>query len=705
MKNRPHATKRMVSGALLSTAVLLTTIPFPTASAQTRTYDSLDQTAVTPSTTETQKELLVSANGTLVLHLPTAPTTPPTKKDFALTVQIGNEEKLTTRRITSVTYYADTQTALVKFQPLLPKSSEVNVKFQLSYDGSTYEDSFTLAPKNTKVEKVDIINLSQDASLTYGDETDQSLALQAVATDKAGHLVQVSRISWKSSNPAVASVNASGIVTAKKAGTAVITASVSGKKATFEITVNDKRDLEASLELGSNLFSESATTDGVIENPILVHLKNATFASDLAAGDVYMQHVPEGLTMHTEKQGDDQLLVSFYGRAVKHESTESRDDLRLFVKAGKVITKNGPSESELSTDAISIRFHTPQPEPPQPPAPPTPPTPPQPPADTTAPVITGVANGDSLRDQPVTPVSADTDIQTVTLTKNGSPVAFALGDTLSDSGAYVLTATDQSGNSTTVSFTLITSTYHIQPTGTSLYINTEYADQQDAITLPSSDFSPTYNYNKRSLGNFIQVVRDDNQMQLLSYNGGTGSMQVLNPSNVQPVGTINLSVNDPSLATIGTNSFGLLLDPQTSMTESSHFVLSSQLIINGQVADEEVIPTILDETDPTVGTVSYANHTLTLPFSEPLPTPQSTPPYVELYASQDGTFNDAHLFTSNVDYTVAFDQNKITLTFTPGMMTAYPIPTGATFKAVVNGPTDFAKNPLSATKTITLSSY
>lgn len=44
------------------------------------------------------------------------------------------------------------------------------------------------------------------------------------------------KVTWKSSNTGVATV-ANGVVTGKKAGTATITASISGKTATYKVTV------------------------------------------------------------------------------------------------------------------------------------------------------------------------------------------------------------------------------------------------------------------------------------------------------------------------------------------------------------------------------------------------------------------------------------------------------------------------------------
>ena len=77
-------------------------------------------------------------------------------------------------------------------------------------------------------------------------------------------------------------------------------------------------------------------------------------------------------------------------------------------------------------------------------------------ADLTAPVVTGVIDG-QLTNSNVTPASADTDIDTVSLTKGGSAVAgYTLGTPINDEGVYVLTVTDKSGNFTVVNFEIDT---------------------------------------------------------------------------------------------------------------------------------------------------------------------------------------------------------------------------------------------------------
>ena len=73
--------------------------------------------------------------------------------------------------------------------------------------------------------------------------------------------------------------------------------------------------------------------------------------------------------------------------------------------------------------------------------------------DMTKPAITGVANNSYYR-KSVTPNVTDKNIEKVTLTKDGKEIAYNVGDTLSEEGKYVLTATDKANNTEIVTFTI-----------------------------------------------------------------------------------------------------------------------------------------------------------------------------------------------------------------------------------------------------------
>ena len=70
-----------------------------------------------------------------------------------------------------------------------------------------------------------------------------SLGLKATETLKVIYTpasTSTKKVTWSSSKPSVATVNSSGKVTAKKAGTATITAKVGGRQATCKVTVGEK---------------------------------------------------------------------------------------------------------------------------------------------------------------------------------------------------------------------------------------------------------------------------------------------------------------------------------------------------------------------------------------------------------------------------------------------------------------------------------
>lgn len=71
---------------------------------------------------------------------------------------------------------------------------------------------------------------------------------------------------WKSSNSTIASVNTYGVVTAKKAGTAMITAKIKNAEASCQVIVNKTKitlsKTEASIERGESLKLSATTSNG-----------------------------------------------------------------------------------------------------------------------------------------------------------------------------------------------------------------------------------------------------------------------------------------------------------------------------------------------------------------------------------------------------------------------------------------------------------
>jgi len=92
-------------------------------------------------------------------------------------------------------------------------------------------------PNVPVVNSVELTNGAADAELTVGSANDATLTLTAVAKDANGVVVPGKTATFTSSDEAVATVSANGVVTAVSAGTATIKATIDGKEATIVVTV------------------------------------------------------------------------------------------------------------------------------------------------------------------------------------------------------------------------------------------------------------------------------------------------------------------------------------------------------------------------------------------------------------------------------------------------------------------------------------
>jgi uncharacterized protein YjdB len=100
------------------------------------------------------------------------------------------------------------------------------------------------------------------ASLTVGGTT------QATATnrDAAGNVLTGRPVTWTSSNPAVATVSASGGVAAVGAGTATITATSEGQTGSAALTVTPVPTASVSVSLGAASLTVGGTTQATATN-------------------------------------------------------------------------------------------------------------------------------------------------------------------------------------------------------------------------------------------------------------------------------------------------------------------------------------------------------------------------------------------------------------------------------------------------------
>ena len=118
----------------------------------------------------------------------------------------------------------------------------VDGKLEAVGPGSTTITAAAGSLKGTSAVKVripDFARLALTPAKTQTLKKGDRLTFKVAALDKKGQKVAGVPVSWKSSDPRVATVSVDGIVAAVKKGSAKITASASGKAATVGVTVTD----------------------------------------------------------------------------------------------------------------------------------------------------------------------------------------------------------------------------------------------------------------------------------------------------------------------------------------------------------------------------------------------------------------------------------------------------------------------------------
>jgi uncharacterized protein YjdB len=142
--------------------------------------------------------------------------------------------------------------------------------------------STTLTVSNVKLVSIAI----SPANPTIAKRT--SLKLKAIGTYSDGSTAALTSASWKSSKPSVANMRGSGIVRAKKGGTATITATAFGLKATTTLTVSTGTLVAVSITPantsvaagGTQQFTATGTfSDGTMQDVTL----NAHWSSSVAS--------------------------------------------------------------------------------------------------------------------------------------------------------------------------------------------------------------------------------------------------------------------------------------------------------------------------------------------------------------------------------------------------------------------------------------
>jgi hypothetical protein len=107
-------------------------------------------------------------------------------------------------------------------------------------------------------------------------EVGGSFDFDAIVRAADGTQLQGKQVSWNSSAPSVASVDGNGLVTAKKAGEATITATSEGKSGTAEVTVNDPPPPPAPAKL-EYVSGDDQEADGgkQLKDPLVVRIVDA----------------------------------------------------------------------------------------------------------------------------------------------------------------------------------------------------------------------------------------------------------------------------------------------------------------------------------------------------------------------------------------------------------------------------------------------
>ena len=146
--------------------------------------------------------------------------------------------------------------------------------------------------------------------------------------------------------------------------------------------------------------------------------------------------------------------------------------------------------------------------------------------DTTAPIINGVTDKGIYKNS-VTPNVTDENLSSVTLTKNGTVVNnYQNGSTISEEGSYVLTARDEAGNETKISFT-------IDLTAPEVEITQENTDNKNVVV--------TLNLTDNLSG--VDILKIAEGEQNISYfeNGGQ-QINIIKDGN-SAIGVLNVTVN------------------------------------------------------------------------------------------------------------------------------------------------------------------
>ncbi|MED1664842.1 fibronectin type III domain-containing protein [Brevibacillus laterosporus] len=104
------------------------------------------------------------------------------------------------------------------------------------------------------------------------------------------------------------------------------------------------------LILSTNVLQESSQNDGSIATPLSVYLKQGVLAKDLSSG-ITIENLPEGLTISTKRDSDNQITIQLNGKAKIHDKPVDN----LIVKMEKNCIVGATSETRSGTFSIAFR--------------------------------------------------------------------------------------------------------------------------------------------------------------------------------------------------------------------------------------------------------------------------------------------------------------------------------------------------------------
>ena len=188
---------------------------------------------------------------------------------------------------------------------------------------------------------------------------------------------------------------------------------------------------------------------------------------------------------------------------------------------------------------------------------------PEPEPDTTPPTITGVEDGKTYRNY-VTPKITDENLAEVILTRNGNIVEdYKSGDQIKENGNYVLTAVDEAGNKTEVSFTIKIENEDTNSTNnTNTNSNTNTNNNESSNTNTSNNTSGNTNTNNSNNSNSTNTNTEGN-------NTNVNNANTSESTNNNNQGGTNTPNGNSNKGTIGNSSNGGAQSLQSSTTANS----------------------------------------------------------------------------------------------------------------------------------------